>query len=105
MDGPPHRDFTIFRRRVGGGAFVEAHGDIGSEVFLDLHRFLRGQFEQIAVEVGAEDGSAIVDFEIGGEAVDLIAAAVGEDGAMPVHESVEAAELRDKFVAGRRVRW
>ena len=55
---------------------------------------------RVAVDVRAEDGGAIVDLEIGGEAVDLVAAAVGEDGARPVHELVQAAQFGDEFVAG-----
>ena len=35
-----------------------------------------------------------------GEAEDLEAAGIGEDGAGPGHESVQAAELADQFVAG-----
>ena len=41
-----------------------------------------------------------VDLAHVGEAEDLEAAAVGEDGAVPVHEAVQAAQLGDELVAG-----
>ena len=37
---------------------------------------------------------------LGGQAVDLEAAAVGEDRAVPAHEAVQAAQLGDQVVAG-----
>ena len=85
---------------VAGRAFIEAHGDVGAEILLNLHRFFRGQLQQAAVDVRAKHGRAIVDLEVGGQAEDLVAAAVGEDGPAPAHEAVQPAELGDDLVAG-----
>jgi len=49
--------------------------------------------------VRAEDGAVIVDLEIGGKAVNLIPAAVGEDGPRPAHELVQSAELGNQVIA------
>ena len=54
----------------------------------------------VAVDVRAEDGGMVGDLAGGGEAVDLEAAAVGEDRAVPVHEAMQAAHLGDEVVAG-----
>ena len=48
----------------------------------------------------AEDGGVVGDLARRGEAVDLEAAAVGEDRAVPAHEAVQAAHLGDEVVAG-----
>ena len=49
-----------------------------------------------AVDVRAEDGGLVVILRLGGQAVDLEAAAVGEDGPVPAHEAVQAAQLGDE---------
>src|SRR4030067_3491000 len=48
-----------------------------------------------AVYVGAEDGPIIGDLSQPGQAEDLVAAAIGDDGAVPAHEAVEAPHLSD----------
>ncbi len=43
------------------------------------------------------------DLAQAGEAEDLEAAGIGEDGVGPGHEAVQSAELADEFVAGAQV--
>ena len=56
-----------------------------------------------AVEMGAEDDPFVADLPEGGQAEDLEAAGVGKDGAVPVHETVQAAQLGDGFHPGSQV--
>jgi len=58
---------------------------------------------QIAIEVGLKDHAVIGDFAQAGEAEDLKAAGIGEDGVGPGHEAVQAAHAADGFVAGAEV--
>ena len=64
---------------------------------LDGDRFAGAEEEFGAVEMGAEFDAVVGDFAELGEAEDLEAAAVGEDGLVPVHEVVEAAEFLEDF--------
>ena len=60
-DRAANRFAQIIRRRVGRRALVQAHGDVDAEVFLDGDGPLRRQLQQGAVDVGTEDGGAVVD--------------------------------------------
>jgi hypothetical protein len=55
---------------------------------------------RVAVQVRLEDDAFVGDLAQTGEAEDLVAAGIGEDGAGPGHEAMQAAELADQFVAG-----
>ncbi len=59
-----------------------------------------GEHVLVAVEVGAEKNALFGDFTQGVEAEDLEAAGIGQDGAGPSHEFVEAAEIADGFGSG-----
>ena len=85
-------------------ALVELHGDVGAEILLDAHVVL-GRPEVLgAVEDGAELDAVVGELERVGEAEDLEAARVGEDGAVPVHERVQAAGVAHDVSAGAQVR-
>jgi hypothetical protein len=99
VQGAADGSLAHLRRRVEGGALVQAHCDVRAEVLLDAHGAFGAQFQQAAVDVRTEDGGAVVDLEVGGEAEDLVTAAVGEDGPVPAHEAVQAAQLGDQLVA------
>src|SRR5262249_51009586 len=47
----------------------------------------------------AKHGRSIVDLEIGCQAIDLKAAAVGKDRPVPVHEPVQAAQIGNHLIA------
>src|SRR5688572_20353120 len=89
VDGAANRLTKLFWIGIGqGGALVQTHGDVRSKVLLDADCPLGGQLKQGAVDVRAEDGGVIRDLQVGGEAEDLVASAVGQDGPMPVHETM-----------------
>src|SRR5258708_38669681 len=57
-----------------------------------------------AVEMGAEAHALSGHFSQFGEAEDLKAAGVREDGARPGHELMQATKLADQFVAGTQIK-
>ncbi len=61
---------------------------------------LRAERHGGAVDMGLEGDAAVVDAPQLGQRHDLIAAAVGEDRLVPMHEAVQAAELGDALRAG-----
>ena len=81
-------------------ALVEHHLDVGAEQALHTNSALRRQLDGGAVDVGLEGDAALVDAAELGQRHDLIAAGVGEDGLLPMHEFVQAAELGDALGAG-----
>ena len=56
-----------------------------------------------AVEVRFEFDALVPDPAEIGEAQDLVSAAVGENGALPAHEAVDAPRLLDELLAGPQV--
>ena len=99
--GPAHRQFhRLPRFRLGRRirrAFVEHHGDVGSEHLLDAHRLLGREEQAIAVERRGELHAFLGDLAQRAEAEDLEAARVGEDRPVPAHEAVQAAVPCDDF--------
>jgi hypothetical protein len=89
----------------GGGldALVEGHEDVGAECDLHLDGVLGREEVRGAVEVGAELNAFGRDLAQLGKGEDLEAAGVGEQGARPGHEAVQAAEAADGVVAGAKV--
>jgi len=93
----------IFLFRGPGRAFVEDHGNVRAEGSLDVHALAGAEENFGAVEVGAKGDAVVGDFAEFGEAENLEAAAVGEDGAVPAHELMEAAEFANEAGAGAEV--
>ncbi len=93
----------VVRVVVRIGALVEADDDVGPQVLLDGDGFFRRETMGRTVQVGAEGDAVGVDLASLGEAEDLETAGIGEDGAVPGHESVQAAQGGDQFVAGAKV--
>ncbi len=93
-----------FGGAVGGGAVVEGHDDVGAKEVLDAHGFLWGKADDGAINVTAEGYSTaaagVVEGAEVGEGEDLKAAGVGEHGAIPAAELLEAAECGNGFGAG-----
>ncbi len=56
------------------------------------------------VEVRAKTHAVVGDFAEIGEAENLIAAGIGEDGAAPGHEGMQAAEFADQCMSGTKVK-
>ena len=85
------------------GALVKGHADVGAESYLNLHGMFRSKRVRTPVEVGAEADTVIGDFAERIEREDLEAARVGEQGARPAHEAVQAAHAANGLVAGAQI--
>jgi hypothetical protein len=97
--GALERFLVVVARRLRGRALVEGHEDVAAELQLQPGRLLRRQLLPAAVEVAAEDRALLADLALLGERVDLEAAGVGEEVALPGHEAVQAAHLPDEVGA------
>src|SRR5215470_12810933 len=69
-------------------ALVERHDDVGAEPDLRLHGALRTEEVRRAVEMRAEGHSFFTELPQLAEAEDLKSARIGENRAIPRHESV-----------------
>ena len=67
---------------------------------MDLHADFRAHKDAFAVHVRAEGDAFLIDFPKLGQGKHLEPAAVCEDGFLPSHKFVEAAQTLDEFVAG-----
>lgn len=104
---PTHREVHALAglapiERVGR-ALVEDHGDIAAERLLYIDGGFGREQMPVSIEMGAEENSVFAHFAETVEAKYLEAARIRENGAVPVHEAVEAAELADEFMAGAEV--
>ncbi len=90
---------------IGGilGALVEGHGNVGAEGDLHVHGMLGREEMAGAVKVRTELHTVFRDFSQVVQAEYLEASGVGEDGAGPAHETVQAAEAADELVAGAEI--
>ena len=91
---PGQRLLVVRARALRRRALVEGHEDVAAELQLDARRALRSQLLPAAVEVTAEDGALFGDPALFGKRVDLEAARIGEDVAVPGHEPVQSTHLR-----------
>ena len=102
-------DATFARVARGGGVtpardhVVELHHDVAAQVPLDLHDRFGGEAPARAVEVALEVHAVLVHRAQRSEREDLEATGVGEDGAVPLHEAVETAQLPHQLVARPQV--
>ncbi len=71
-------------------AYVEGHGDIGRQLFLDPDRVLGCELDLGTVVDRAESGTTLLDHRLQGK--DLKTAGIGEDGPVPCHEPMEPAK-------------
>ena len=84
-------------------ALVELHDDVGADGLLDAHVVLGRPAMPGTVHNGAEVHAIGIELERVGEREDLEAAAVGEHGMIPVHETVDTTGLADDVDAGPQV--
>src|SRR6266702_4238272 len=92
------RDFRFFAGRRRFDAFVKHHGDVRAESELNFGGFLWRKEMLGAIEMGTETHAVVRYFSQFGKAEDLIAAGIGEDGARPGHEMMQAAKFANEFV-------
>ena len=98
--GPLAGSLGVFPGGGIGHAFVKGHGNGGAEVGLDPHTILRGHKDPFAVYVGGKLHSFLRDAPKHRQREDLEAAAVGEDGTIPVHKLMQSSHIPDYLIAG-----
>ena len=95
---PAHRHFharrNLVTRAVGARAFIECHHDIAAQQALDFHAALGREHVFRAIDMAAEFDALLGQLAQFGQAHHLVAAAVGQDRALPVHEFMQAAQPR-----------
>ena len=87
-------------RRGKRRAFVEHHLDVGAEQALHLDGPLRRQLHGRPVDMRLEGDALLVDAPELRQRHHLVAAGIGEDRLLPMHELVQAAEPGDALGAG-----
>ena len=101
--GAPDGFLDLLAGGICGRALVEAHGDVGTEGILHGDGFSWPEEDLRAVEVRAKGDALVGKLAQLGQAEDLEAPAVGEDGAVPVHEAGKAAAFPDELGPGPKV--
>jgi hypothetical protein len=82
---------------------IELHDHVGAEVAFDGHHRFGSELALRAIDVAAELDALFSDSPERLQGEDLKTARVGEDRAIPAHERVEAAHLRDQVIARAQV--
>ncbi len=102
--GPAHAHFhargDFIAQPIGARAFVERHHDVAAQHALDFHAALGRKHVLGTVDVAAELDPLLGELAQFGQAHHLVAATVGQDGPLPVHELVQAAKPRHPLGAG-----
>ena len=88
---------------VAGAALVQSHDDVRADDALGVHVVLRGKGMAGAVDVRGEPAAFLGELADRSEGEDLEAAAVREDGPIPMLELVQAAGLPEGVQAGTEV--
>ncbi len=100
---PLRRCLHVVVGRGQADALIEGHGDIRTQICLDADGILRRHEDPPPVDVGIESRALLGDLPELGQRKDLKSPGIGEDGALPVHKSVEAPQLPDEPIAGAQV--
>ena len=95
-------DHFGFRRRVAR-TLIQADHDVHPQGLLEAHHGLRGEEMAGAVQMRPEGHALLAHGAQGRQAEDLVAAGVGEDGAVPVHEAVQPPQGLDGRNPGPQV--
>ena len=105
---PRHRETqALFGARAIGRilrALVEGHANVGAQSDLHIDRVLGREEVRTSVEVRAEAHAVVRDFAQLVKREDLEAARIGEQGARPTDELVQAAHAADGLVAGAEIK-
>jgi len=104
---PIHRQFqgflSLFPGAGIGRAFIQAHHDVRPDRLLDREGLFRSHEVSRTVDVRLEEDPFRRDLAQLGQAVDLEAAAVGEDRFLPAHEAMKSSGGADRFAPGTEV--
>src|SRR5579885_785153 len=98
-----HRGLRRFTWRGRLDAFVQHHGDIRPKRKLNFRGFLRRQEMLGAIEMRTKAHPLVVNFAQLGEAINLVAAGIGENRARPGHEPVQPAQPAHQLVPGPQI--
>ena len=90
----------IIERR---GAFVQDHCYVWPQRLFNLHDPFRREIVLATVNMAAKGDAVIVQLALMGQAENLKAARIGQDGAVPAHKAVETAKLLHQFMAGAQI--
>ena len=101
--GAHHRRPDALAALVVINAFIQHHNDIGANRFLVFDRQFRRKGMLAAVNMGTEDHTVVINPAQFRKAVELIPPAVSEDGAVPIHELVQAAHFLKRRDAGTQI--
>ena len=96
--GAPDPGGGEFARGRVRGALVESHDDVGSQSVLNADGTLGSHVHDVAGLFVLEAHALVGDLDPG-QGEDLEPAAIGKDGAGPLHEGVEAAEFFHQSLA------
>ena len=86
-----------------GTELLQCHGDVGSEGPLDFDGTLWCDLAPASVDVRLELDAVFLDLAQVGQRKSLVAAAIGENRALPVHELVKAPKLANELMTGPEV--
>ncbi len=89
---------------IGGvGTFIESHDDIGIQIFLDGNGLLRGEPVQGAIDMAFKCDTILINAAQPTQRKDLKAARIGENGAIPMHELMQATQFVDEVITGAQI--
>src|SRR5262249_6956518 len=99
---PADRILYLFWRRGKRRAFLQTHGDVRAEVFLDRNRLFRAQLQADPIDVGLKYRRLVANSTAQRQTVDLETTAVGQNRPVPIHEAMQAAQLGDQLLSGSK---
>ena len=88
----------------GRRALVKAHDDVGAKRFLYLNRQFRCQKMIGSIQVGLELDAFFADLAQFAQAEYLKSAAVGQNRPLPVHETVQTAQLLHQMMTRAQIK-
>ena len=86
-----------------GTALVKRHDDVCAEVVLRFHYAFRCKNVLATIDMTAESNAFVGDFAQVTKAEHLKTAAVGKDGAIPIHKFVQSACVAHKLTARAKI--
>ena len=101
--GKLHRVFGVLEIAGIRGAFIEGHNDVCADNSLNINGFLRRKKMFGAVDMALESHAVLLYFSPMGERINLVAAAVGQNRAIPAVEFVQSACHLQHFEARSEV--
>src|SRR5215207_831858 len=99
---PIHGDGAV-RLVVGIGTFVECHDNVCTEVFLNGYGLLRREAVCRAINMTLKGHAVVIDLARLRQRKDLKAPRIGEHGAVPLHELMQAAHVAHEFITWTQV--